>query len=128
NDQSKIFLQRRHGSDHYHVRKLAACWTTANCCYNYLDTGGRYDPSADSWAATTTTNAPSLRVTHTTVLTGSEMIVWGGAYQDPFSFVLLNTGGRYNPSTDSWTTTSSNNAPHPRYMHTEVSTGNEMMI
>ena len=59
------------------MRKLAASWTTANCCYNYLDTGGRYDPSADSWAATTTTNAPSLRVTHTTVLTGSEMIVWG---------------------------------------------------
>ena len=59
------------------MRKLAASSTTANCCYNYLDTGGRYDPSADSWAATTTTNAPSLRVTHTTVLTGSEMIVWG---------------------------------------------------
>jgi N-acetylneuraminic acid mutarotase len=110
------------------VRKLAASSAKLNCCYNYSDTGGRYNPTVDSWAATTTTNAPSLRGTHTTVWTGSEMIVWGEAYQDPFSFVLLNTDGRYNPSTDSWTATSSNNAPHPRYMYTAVSTGNEMII
>jgi len=59
------------------VRKLAASSTKLNCCYNYLDTGGSYDPSADSWAATMTPNAPSLQDTHTTAWTGSEMIVWG---------------------------------------------------
>jgi hypothetical protein len=32
----------------------------------------------DSWTATSTTNAPSPRSSHTAVWTGSEMIVWGG--------------------------------------------------
>ena len=43
-----------------------------------LNTGGRYNPSTDSWAATSTTNAPSARQDHTAVWTGSEMIIWGG--------------------------------------------------
>ena len=43
-----------------------------------LNTGGRYNPSTDSWTATSTTNAPSARDDHTAVWTGSEMIVWGG--------------------------------------------------
>ena len=43
-----------------------------------LNTGGRYNPSTDSWTATSTTNAPDARYSHTAVWTGSEMIVWGG--------------------------------------------------
>src|SRR5439155_2928221 len=54
----------------------------------------------DSWTATSTTNAPTGRRFHTAVWTGSEMIVWGGFDEN---FVLVNTGGRYNPGTDSWT-------------------------
>ena len=45
---------------------------------DYLNTGGRYNPSTDSWTATSTTNAPAARYYHTAVWTGSEMIVWGG--------------------------------------------------
>ena len=44
----------------------------------FLDTGGRYDPSTDSWRATTTTNTPRARFSHTAVWSGSEMIIWGG--------------------------------------------------
>ena len=56
--------------------------------------------------------------------TGSEMIVWGGdAYR-----AVLNTGGRYNPSTDSWTATSTTNAPTARIGHTAVWTGSEMIV
>ena len=47
---------------------------------------------------------------HTAVWTGSEMIVWGGANVSSD----LNTGGRYNPTTDSWTATSTTNAPDAR--------------
>ena len=36
------------------------------------------------------------------VWTGTEMIVWGGGIDG----TLLNTGGRYDPATDSWTATS----------------------
>ena len=35
--------------------------------------------TADSWTATSTTNAPSARFLHTAVWTGIEMIVWGGS-------------------------------------------------
>ena len=43
------------------------------------NTGGRYNPSTDTWIATSTTNAPAARSGHTAVWTGSEMIVWGGS-------------------------------------------------
>ena len=55
-------------------------------------TGGRYNPSTDSWMATSTTSAPDNRDYHTAVWTGSEMIVWGGDNDGP---VYFNTGGRY---------------------------------
>ena len=78
----------------------------------------------DTWAATSTANAPSARDDHTAVWTGSEMIVWGGVMTCSY----LNTGGRYNPSTDSWTATSTTNAPAGRDDHTAVWTGSEMIV
>jgi hypothetical protein len=62
----------------------------------------------NTWTATSLINAPTARNGHTAVWTGSEMIVWGG--QDE-SFNRLNTGGKYDPSVDSWTPTSTTNAP-----------------
>ena len=44
----------------------------------YLNTGARYNPTTDSWTATSTTSAPAGRYLHTAAWTGSEMIVWGG--------------------------------------------------
>src|SRR5437764_755065 len=41
-----------------------------------VNTGARYNPSTGSWAATSTTSAPTSRYGHTAVWTGSEMIVW----------------------------------------------------
>ena len=93
---------------------------------NYLNTGGRYNPSTDTWTATSTTNAPLGRVSHSAVWTGSEMIIWGGE-QDAAPF-YLNSGGRYNPGTNSWTATSTSNAPSARYAHTAVWTGSEMIV
>ena len=61
---------------------------------------------------------------HTAVWTGSEMIVWGGYDGGTF----LNTGGRYNPSTNSWTATSTTGAPAGRSYHTAVWTGSEMIV
>ena len=63
------------------------------------------------------------RSVHTAVWTGSEMIVWGGEFSG-----YSNTGGRYNPSTDSWTATSLTNAPSARDGHTAVWTGSEMIV
>src|SRR5437879_2067532 len=53
------------------------------------------------------------------------MIVGGGFNTaDPY----LNTGGRYNPGTDSWTATSTTSAPAGRQLHTAVWTGSEMIV
>ena len=51
--------------------------------------------------------APDARELHTAVWTGTEMIVWGGLR----AVGVFNAGGRYNPSTDTWTPTSIDNAP-----------------
>jgi len=93
---------------------------------NELNTGGRYNPSTDSWTATSTVNAPDVRIGHTAVWTGSEMIVWGGVHCCPL--VHYNTGGRYNPSTDSWVATTTTGAPDGRDSHTAVWTGTEMIV
>lgn len=93
-----------------------------------LKSGGLYDPSpgtgVDYWAATDTVDAPDGRVDHTAIWTGTEMIVWGGhdGTDD------MDTGGRYNPVSDSWLDTQQANAPHPRKNHTAIWTGTEMLI
>ena len=74
---------------------------------HYWNTGGRYNPGTDRWVATSITNAPVGREAHTAVWTGSAMIVWGGFDVLPNGFAHdLNTGGIYNPGTNSWTATS----------------------
>jgi hypothetical protein len=77
---------------------------------NYLDTGGRYNPSTNNWAATSTTNAPTPRQLHTAIWTGNEMIVWGG--DDGFDD--SNTGGLYDPTTNTWSVTATTGAPIAR--------------
>jgi outer membrane protein assembly factor BamB/N-acetylneuraminic acid mutarotase len=88
-----------------------------------LNTGGRYNPSTDTWMATNTINAPDGRYWHTAVWTGSQMIIWGGN-----NGAFLNTGGRYNPVTNSWTAINTSNAPAPRGYHTAVWTGSQMIV
>jgi len=78
----------------------------------------------DTWTATSITNAPSGRIHHTAVWTGSEMIIWGGSH----GITFFDTGGRYNPSTDSWTATSITNAPSGRESHTAVWSGSEVIV
>src|SRR5437773_3800277 len=53
------------------------------------------------------------------------MIIWGG--QD-ISGGLLNTGGRYNPGTDSWMATSLSSAPEQRAQLASVWTDSEMIV
>ena len=92
------------------------------------NTGGRYDPVNDSWEKTNDTgaNVPSARAAHTAVWTGTEMIIWGGQFSGSGDF---NTGGRYDPVTDSWLPTSTGaNVPSARAGHTAVWTGSEMII
>ena len=91
----------------------------------YGDTsGGRYNPSTDTWAATSTTNAPEPRGGHTAVWTGGEMLVWAGANASG----NFNTGGIYNPNLNGWAVINTANAPTARSGHTAVWTGTEMIV
>jgi len=45
------------------------------------------------------------------------MVVWGGSHTYDSN---LNTGGRYDPVTDTWTATSTVGAPLARSYHTAV--------
>jgi N-acetylneuraminic acid mutarotase len=96
-----------------------------------INSGGRYDPVTDTWQATTLVGAPSARLEHTAVWTGDVMVIWGGCRfsNDVCSATALgNSGGRYDPSTDSWQPTSTAGAPEPRLDHTAVWTGTEMIV
>src|SRR5207244_12904201 len=67
-----------------------------------ISEGGCVD---NTWAATAA--PPEARQLHTAVWSGSEMIIWGGQGNGG----LLDSGGRYNPATDTWTFTNSSGAP-----------------
>jgi hypothetical protein len=94
----------------------------------FLNSGGRYDPSADTWTPISTTNAPSPRDYHTAVWTGSEMLIWGGWGSGGNGPTYFNTGGRYNPSTDTWTAMTTTGAPPGHSVHSAVWTGSEMLV
>jgi len=96
----------------------------------YLNTGGRYNPLTDLWVATSTgDNAPSSRSEHSSVWTGTEMIIWGGYYNVEVTPTYYNTGSRYNPLNDSWVQTSTgDNVPTGRTKHGSVWTGDEMIV
>jgi hypothetical protein len=96
----------------------------------FQNTGGLYSPGSDTWTPTSTTGAPTIRLRHTAVWTGDtgnpatahRMIVFGG--EATASATASNTGGIYNPATDSWTSTTTTGAPASRAYHTAIWTGN----
>jgi len=93
----------------------------------HINSGGRYDPASNAWAAATTASgAPSARRLHSAIWTGSEMIVWGGFDGND----TLLTGGRYDPLSNSWgaATATSAGVPSAREGHTAVWTGSEMIV
>jgi hypothetical protein len=94
------------------------------------NSGGRYNPTTDTWGPPTSVSGSALsgRIFATAVWNGTEMIIWGGT-----SAVIsggLNTGGRYNPSSDTWgaATSTSANCPTARFSHSAVWTGSEMIV
>jgi hypothetical protein len=77
------------------------------------------------WSPTSLTNAPAGRRINTAVWTGTRMIVWGG---NGGGNSQLNSGGLYDPTTDTWSPTPLANAPAGRQSHTAVWTGTQMNV
>lgn len=90
--------------------------------------GGSYNPGSDSWAAMNTANAPAEA--YSAVWSGTYLVVWGRrVITDDFGSVT-NTGGggRYNPTTDTWSPISQVNNPYARYSYSTVWSGSEMIV
>jgi len=81
---------------------------------------------AGAWNAISTIGAPSPRSGHTTVWTGTQMIVWGGFDRNTGS--LFGDGARYDPATDAWTKISNAGAPSARSGHVAVWTGSKLIV
>src|SRR5206468_820348 len=74
----------------------------------FLNTGGVYNPVTDAWSPTSSPGTLTGRVEHTALWTGSQMIVWGGRTNVAgcsSESEFLDTGGRYDPVTDTWSPT-----------------------
>ncbi len=72
-------------------------WSGDGACVMRGD-GARYNPTTGIWSPISQTGAPTARVHHTGVWTGSEMIVWGGWKNPGF----VNDGGRYTEPRTLW--------------------------
>jgi hypothetical protein len=85
--------------------------------------GARYNPTTESWLALPALNAPSPRIEHTVVWTGSEMIVWGGESGGQFH----DSGARYSSASNMWSAMGASGLGG-RSKHVAVWTGSEMLI
>lgn len=94
----------------------------------YANDGAIYDPSnlTDPWQPIAIdVNTPSERAMVLGVWTGSKFIVWGG--ENP-NWETINTGGIYDPISQSWTPTSETNPPSPRVFYLAKYIGSGMAI
>jgi len=105
-----------------------------NLQYFFYNNGSRYNPLTDSWTNMSSVNAPVKSAFHSSVWTGTELLVWGG--QDSLSnnffgnqsFFFHSTGKRYNPTTNAWTNMNTTGAPSARYKAPSVWTGTTMVV
>jgi hypothetical protein len=93
-----------------------------------LNTGGRYDPATDTWAATRAdATTPPGTAAPAAVWTGSRMVVWSGYLSAP-SYWASTNGGLYDPVADTWSPLSNTGAPRPTGEALAVWTGSEMIV
>ena len=76
------------------------------------------------WTAMNSAGAPTARRWHSSVWTGSRMVVWGGEQNG----APLGNGASYDPVTDTWATLTIGGAPAPRYNHSAFWTGGQVVV
>ncbi len=106
-----------------------ACWSGTQLIVwdAYHRVGGRYTPSTDSWTLMSDTNAPSARAESSAAFANGYLVVWGGSEAE-LQPQLLNTGGRYNPANNTWTTMALANAPSARAGATATAIGSDIIV
>lgn len=93
--------------------------------------GGRYNPGTNTWQSLSTTDAPPSRTEASVTSAGDKLVVWAGIQKDPIaagtSFKYLKHGGNYQPGTNTWSVLY-NGSPAPRFGHTAVWTGTDLIV
>ena len=91
--------------------------------------GARFNPATGVWTPLSRLNAPIGRYGHSTVWTGTEMIIFGGQrFNSSGMTEVLSSGARYNPTSNVWTATTSTGAPTARSYHSAVWSGSKMIV
>ena len=96
-----------------------------------LADGARYDPSTDTWRSMSSAGAPAARTKMASAFTGTELLIWGGqtGTDGLGAMVLTQTGGRYNPASDTWLgDLPVDGAPAARAFASGVWTGGELIV
>lgn len=137
NPAANVVPQARTYASHAWTGSEMLIWggvrVAATTGYTFLEDGAKYNPSTDSWTPISKTNAPVKRAFASAVWTGTEMLIWGGTESanesiNATTFNFTNTGGRYNPATNTWTPTNLIGAPTARTQAAAVWTGTVMVV
>ncbi len=91
-----------------------------------LGNGAAYNPGAKSWRPLSLTGAPTARVGHVALWTGTRMLIWGGVAGA--AGILPQDGGAYDPLTATWSSLSTAGAIGKRLGEIVVWTGTQMVI
>ncbi|TSC33780.1 kelch repeat-containing protein [Corallococcus sp. Z5C101001] len=95
----------------------------------YCDKGAAFDPVYGKWSPVSTKGAPSPRIGHSAVWTGSKMVIWGGTSPNCGSGGgVCSDGAAYDPVTDTWAPLRTEGAPSARSGHVGLWTGNALFI
>lgn len=92
--------------------------------------GGRYNPSTNSWQSISATDAPPFRGYGSVTAGGGKLIVWAGMQTGDMAGMankFVKHGGVYTFATSTWSALN-NGSPAPRFGHTVVWTGTEMIV
>ena len=91
----------------------------------YAGDGGAFAPTTGSWRLMTPAAVP--REGHVAIWTGTMMLAWGGMVPQTDGAWPSGTGAYYVPDLDRWGDITEARSPMPRYGHTAVWTGHEML-
>lgn len=109
-----------------------AMWTGAKLAVwggsTATNQGGLYDPDSNSWSLMTTSGAPTARLYPVGAWTGRQLLVWGGTTNMASGAAAVNTGGAYDPLTNSWTTITTTSAPSARMAPSSTWTGKYLIV
>lgn len=87
-----------------------------------------FNPPRGSWMTVPwDAEAPSPSRDPSVIWTGSDMIVWGGWWDQSYQYPH-QVGGRFNAATRRWVPVTEKGVSVPRWRHTAVWTGTEMLV